>query len=297
MRLRPTLLGWKGALLMAALLLAHCAAPYSNLFFLMVAFGFVLGGIGALLAVVDVRAIRAVAVDAPLAAAGARRPATLRLVGGERARGIAVALLLHDGEAPLGNVVAGATTATGELAARPRGIESATRVRVRSSWPFGLFVASRTLPCALELVTHPAPATRSAALGHGGHARAHARGEREPSVAGVRPFRAGDALGDVDWRATARRLEPMTKERDQRAIDPATLVVDRRLPADAFEAALATTTAEVLAHAQRGAPLRLRSQGCDLALAARAVGAAPLLRWLAAASPLPEGAPPPEDSR
>lgn len=295
MRLRPTILGWKGSLLMAALLLAHWSAPYSNLFFLMVAFGFVLGGIGAVLAIVDVRSIHAVAIDAPLAATGARRSVALRIDGGERAHGLRVALLLPDGEAPLGAVPGGVAKAAGELAGRPRGIALATRLRVRSSWPFGLFVATRTLPCAVELVTHPAPAPDAATTGRAGHAQALARGEREATIAGVRPFRPGDALGDIDWRATARRLEPMTKERERRANDSTTVVVDRRLPGEAFDQALAAATSAVLAHAQRNAPLRVRSQGCDLALGAG--GSRPLLRWLAAATPLPPDAPPPEAGR
>lgn len=295
MRLRPTPLGWKGMLLMAALLLAFEAAAYSNLFFLLVAFGFVLGGLGAALAIANVRAVAALRADAPSAAADARRPVAVRAQCRRAVFDVDVALILPAGDAPVGRVTgAGDCELRADLAGRPRGIAIAAAARVRSTWPFGLFAVARTLPCHVELVTWPAPTQAPAPTAAAATARA---GGREPAVAGVRPFRAGDAISDVDWKATARRGEPMTKDREIAADAPAVVVVDRRLPPAAFEHALAAATTAVLAHAHRGAPLRLCSQDCDLALAPRRSAAEPLLRWLAAATPLPVDAPPPGGPR
>lgn len=295
MDIRPTALGWKGFALLAALLLAYHAAAYSNLFFLLIAFGGVLGGLAAALGVANVRAVAEVRVAAPAAAAGARRTATLRVVARRAAHDVALVVTLPGGAATLARLdaPAGASEHAAEAPGQPRGIAAVATAVACSSWPFGLFTCRRSLPIALELVTYPAPTTAALALA----AMTAGRDGREPAIAGVRPFRPGDAVADVDWKATARRGEPMTKEREQPTHPQAVVVVDRRLAGPALEAALAGATAAVLAQAQRGLPLRLRSQGADLVLAPGRDGAAPLLRWLAAAGRLPADAPPPEAGR
>jgi uncharacterized protein (DUF58 family) len=294
--IRPTLLGWKAMSLLAALLLAFFATAYSNLFFLLVTTCAALGGLGAVLAAANLRGLALVACDLPLAAAGDRRTVAVRLAAAVPRCDVHVALRLAGGDAPLGAcaLVADAATLTTELPPRERGVVAVHGVRLSSSWPFGLFRAHRDVVWAGELVTYPAPAgdARRSAAGNRGSSP---RGEREAGVVGLRPFRAGDSVTDVHWKATARRGAPVVKERDVAPPPTTAVVVDRRLPAPAFAAALAGATADVLEHARRGQPLHLRSQGTRLAMVAQRDAAAPLLRWLAAATPLPADAGSPTD--
>ncbi|MCA3008667.1 MAG: DUF58 domain-containing protein [Phycisphaerales bacterium] len=300
MRIRPTLLGWKAMSLLAALTLAFFATAYSNLFFLLVATCGALGGLGAVVGAANLRGVAVLGCELPLAAAGERRAVAVRLTAPKPRFDLRVALALaEDGAAPapvgVCAMVAGPTTLAGELQPRDRGVATVRAVRIASSWPFGLFTASRDVPFAGELTTYPAPAgdARQAAVVAGGRA---AGGARDASVAGLRPFRAGDSVTDVHWKATARRGAPVVKERDVEAPLADATVVDRRLPPAAFATALAGAAADVLEHARLGMPLQLRSQGTRLALNGRRDGAAALLRWLAAAAPLPADAGPPQET-
>jgi uncharacterized protein (DUF58 family) len=293
-RIRLTLLGWKAMSLLAALTLAFFATAYSNLFFLLVTTCAALGALGALAAAANLRGVAVNDVELPLAAAGERRAVAVRLTAAKPRLDLRVALLAADGAAPampLGvcAMVAGPTTLAGELPPRERGVVAVRGLRLSSSWPFGLFAASRDVPAAAELTTYPAPSgeARRRTAGAAGDA---ANGPRDAGVSGLRPYRAGDSVTDVHWKATARRGAPVVKERDVEPPLADAAVVDRRLPPPEFAAALAGATADVLEHARRGQPLQLRSQGTRLAMIAQRDAAAPLLRWLAAATPLPADA-------
>src|SRR5687768_14066566 len=85
-RIRPTLLGAKGVLFLAAIALAFFATSYSNLFFLLLGFLCVLAALGALWAVANVRGVTVAVADLPQAPAGSARELRLRLGAAGRPR-------------------------------------------------------------------------------------------------------------------------------------------------------------------------------------------------------------------
>lgn len=300
--LRPTALGGKGLLLFAALELAFFATSYSNLFFLLLAFCCVLGGVGLWWTVRNVLGVQAVAFDAPLAAAGATRAALVTLDGGGRPRfAIDVAIATGEGRCRIGTAlrVDGPTRLHGELAPQRRGLHAVERLQVWSRFPFGLFEARLEVPTHGELVTWPAAqsgdADGAAASDEGDDGAATPLPGRGASWSGLREFRSGDSIGDVHWKATARRGAPVVKERERDAGAERTVVVDRRVEPDRLEAALAEATTAVFATAAGDAPLRLRSQGFAARLAAGQPPPTDVLRWLATAGVLPADAPPPDE--
>ncbi len=294
MRIRPTELGVKGMLLLAALELAFLATSYSNLFFLLIAFCCVLGVSGLVGAIRNVRGVDVRLTSVPLAAAGAARSVSVAFAGHRRGFDI---VLTAEGGGPgmaLGHVqlVDGPVLLELPLAAGARGVLRITHLRVASRFPFGLFEVSRRLPADHEIVTYPDPALAGDAAGDGARAaRLAATGARSPTVAGLRTFRAGDPLGDVHWKASARRSMPIVKEREAEAGELVEIVLDRRCPTAELEPALSAITGLVLAAQAGGRPLRLHSQDHTVEVTATGPAAATALRWLAAAQPLPASAP------
>ncbi len=288
MRIQPTATGGKALLLLTVLAVAYFATSYSNLFFLVLAFSVVLGAYGALLAIRNLHRVAATVLDLPLAPAGASRTVRLQLHTPHPVFDLTIELLGEHGPEPLLQVPlqprGGEATAT--LSARPRGLQRARGVRVSSLYPFGFVRISRRCDAALEVATHPAPLApqgraRHAGTHDGAQALAAARGS---SLASLRPFRAGDALGDVHWKATARRGTAVVKERERDVDRTVTIVLDRRSDDTTLERALGEACQLVLTARDQGRTLRLCSQDFDS-------GSAPtsdaLLRWLAAATALP----------
>jgi uncharacterized protein (DUF58 family) len=183
-----------------------------------------------------------------------------------------------------------------EMPPLPRGLRRVRAVRVATRFPFGLFEVRANCRIEAEVVTYPGPSTHAA--------RASCAGEHDPGasavtstgIAGVRPFRPGDALRDVHWKASARRTEPVVKEREHGAGDALELVVDRRCDEVALERALGAATGLAFA-AKEGRGLRLASQGFTAQVVAGQPPTPALLRWLAEARPLPAHAEPPPARR
>ncbi|MCB9877817.1 MAG: DUF58 domain-containing protein [Planctomycetes bacterium] len=296
--LRPTALGGKGLMLFAALELAFFATSYSNLFFLLLAFCCVLGAVGLLATVRNVRGLQAVAFDAPLAAAGAPRQVAITLDGGARRRfGVDVVVPTGGGPCGVGTAMAvdGPTLLHGALTPLRRGVHEVGHVRLSSSFPFGLFEARLEVPTRGELVTWPAAPRADAPPGgaadpEGDEGNAPALPGRGASWSGLREFRSGDAIGDVHWKATARRGTAIVKEREREQAETAQVVLDRRLDEATFERALVEAAALVLAAADGGGPVTLHSQGASLHVGAERVGLDAALRWLAGAERLPADA-------
>ena len=288
-------------LLFAALELAFLATSYSNLFFLLLAFSGVLGVAGAWWSLRNVHAVRSIAVDVAGAAAGDSR--RVEVTASTSRSCFDVEFLLRfpgepAAEAGYAQVLHGDTRIEGQLAARQRGLHAITRMRVRSRFPFGLFVTTLELPVAAEVLTWPAPAAGTAHDVRGGSARDgdHLDAGRGTALAGLRAFRSGDSLADVHWKATARRGTAIVKERERDAAPAQQVVFDRRCSPEAFEQELARITAMVL-DARHGPVLRVLSQDVELIVDAERGGARDALRWLATTSTLPPSASAPPRSR
>jgi len=295
-RIRPTRLGLEGALLLAALGVGFFATAYGNLLFLLLVFCAALGALDLCWALQNLRGLRAQWLAVPPAAAGSPREVALLLARDRRGGSFDVAVLAEPGG--VAAEIAHAPLLRGELrlAAQapplPRGLHPVRALRLVSRFPFGLFQATRDVPAAAEFVTHPVPCPAAGRAAAGHEANPAAAAIRGASVAGLRPFRAGDPLADVDWKASARRAAPIVKEREREG-DAVEVVLDRRCAPAALEAALRAAAGILLQANAAGRPVLWRSQGETGHLAPRAAAPTPLLRWLAGAEPLPPDAPPP----
>lgn len=270
MRIRLTELGWKGLLLLLALVVAFQATAYHNLFFLLLAFAGATAVMGAHGAFFATRGVRLVSPQAPIGPADE----TLRVaVQVECANGIAALAvevqIEHAGPRQtlqtLPTLMAGAPI-TLSLPGLPRGVH-ACRLWLVSRYPLGLIEVARPASEALEVVIHPNPriaATGKAAAGEeGGEMSPAGAGRHGLQVAGLRPFVRGDSLAAVHWKATARRGSPVVKEREEEPVARRDLWLDRSGAPAAFELRLATVTGQLLLATANQEHVRLRSSDFD----------------------------------
>lgn len=304
--MRPTAFGAKAIGFGGLLVGAFFVSPYSNLFFLQIAF------LGALLGasafgcarnvarltgrVHEPRPFAAGSVDAVLDGelAGTRRTTHAVRIEFVLANGTR-AVLCDAVEVPPATIV----RVRGGLPPLPRGIHGIRAARAISTSPFGLFRAARTLVAPPALVVFPAPidlpGLRTAA---GLAAVAASLGDSpivpgDDVVAGLREWRDGDSPRSVHWRATARRGQPIVKERDGSSGECVVVVLDRRGDATRVERALGETATLALASRDRAEPIELISQDTHLRFGEGGAPIDDLLRWLAGASVLPADAPSP----
>jgi uncharacterized protein (DUF58 family) len=297
-RIRLTELGWKGLLLLFALVLAFHATAYHNLFFLLLAFAgatAVLGAHGAFLAT---HGVRLVCPQAPIGPAneGLRLPVKVECASGFA--GLAVELQLeHTGKRQtlqaLPTLMAGARI-TLLLPGLPRGVHTC-RLWLISRYPLGLIEIARPVSDALQVVAHPNPritAEGSAlAAEKGGGSRPASGSRRGLQIAGLRPFVHGDSRAAIHWKASARRGSPVVKELEDEPAIRRDLWLDRSGAQAAFEQRLATVTSQLLQAVANQESVRLRSSDYDSGWLAS--GKLPLSTWryLAEVQPLvPEAA-------
>ncbi len=116
----------------------------------------------------------------------------------------------------------GEAGAYGAFVPARRGVMRLRRVRVYTSFPFGLVGKSVTFDLPEEMLVRPAEAVvpRRLLMSLGGKDDAGAR--RRPSRSGeeffsLREFGSGDSLRSVAWRATARVGRPLVREMSDRS--------------------------------------------------------------------------------
>lgn len=305
MRIRPTELGLKGVLLLCALDVAFLATSYSNLFFLLLVFCGVLGCLGLFWTVRNVRTVDVQLLALPAAAAEQPRPLQLGVQArpGRRAFDVAIQLTTDAACSEVAHVpeLHADTVVAATLAPQARGVQRVLGLQLVSRFPFGLFQVTRKVPLDGELVTFPKPLPLDQVHARGGAGDPEAdalrfalQGQRSHAIAGLRPFRSGDPTTDIHWKATARRGQPIVKEREHDAGDTLELLLDRRCAPAELERALslATTLLQEAVAAER--PVQLRSQDFCATIDRGHRAAAPMLRWLAGTTCLPvEAAPPP----
>ncbi|MEZ5990323.1 MAG: DUF58 domain-containing protein [Planctomycetota bacterium] len=304
-RIRPTRLGVEALIFFTLLLVGWLATPYSNLFFLLLAFFACLMGLGVLWALGNLRGVGGRVED--FAPQPARQPILAGFVldpGRRPKEQVEVVLELDDGEgtqrARVGAVAVleHRTALEGVLPPLPRGIHRIRSAWVRSSFPFGGVLVQRRIPAPERIVVHPAPlelrrgAPRSLVLAELGERLVTAGARVQPS--GLREFRQGDEARRVHWRASARRGSLVVLEWDGEAEEALEVVLDRRADRKPFERALSVLAALGLRAQELGETLHLCSQGVDLAFGEGGRPIRELLHWLAEAEPLaPEDPPPP----
>jgi uncharacterized protein (DUF58 family) len=307
----PTALGVKAAAFYAVLITAFFAAPYMNLFFLLLSFLTVVGvasvpwtrrntfGIGGELLPID---------PAP---AGSRIPVTFALHSASRRPRFALQLFADVGgarmrwrdvggariEAARVSEMRGALRVDGELGPLARGLHPIRSAGVASTYPLGFWRVRRALHAPPALVVYPAPAdlgdarTRAELLNELCGGAASADGEMGPS--GLRQFRDGDALRDIHWRASARRGVLAVREWEGSALAGFEVCLDLRAEPAVLERALSAVTSLALWSREHKEAFALSSQDHRGTYGEGHRPWADLWRYLAGAQPLPAHAPPP----
>lgn len=298
---RPTALGVKGLLFYAMILLAYQAAPYTNLFFLLLAFLSTLAVLGLLWTVRNLGGVAADVLD--IKPAPAHTGHDVRLVidtGAKRCFQLTCRVRVMGRWHTVVEIPAakGLVEVGGRLHGLPRGVHPIEEARVLSRYPFGIFQRERIAPAPAEVVSYPVPADRSPWADPGAMAEAllgkTGNVGREPLPMGLRPWRSGDSLRDINWRATARRQQPTVVELDGEAMEGLQVVLDRRSTPEVLEEALGLLVTLLLLAQEKKDTVLLRSQGHAETYGPDHRPTAECLRWLAEAAPLPaEGPPPP----
>lgn len=296
--IRPTALGWKALVFFAVLWAAFFAAPYQNLFFLLLAFLSSLGAISVAWALRNVAGVTGrVQTLAPFPA-GAGAVFDAELDAGPRPRS-GLSVVLDVGPAGCARAESdaslGACALRGEVPALGRGVHDVAGAWLESTHPLGLFRVRRRIGAPAALVVHPAPAAAANASSGGLDPVASAlggqRGAAQPS--GLRDFRAGDEIRSVHWRASARRGRPVVREWDAALGEGLEVVLDRRADEVEFEEALAVVAALVFAARDAKERLTLHTQGVSETYGPGHGSWESALLLLAAADRLPPDGPPP----
>jgi uncharacterized protein (DUF58 family) len=296
--MRLTRFGAQGLAFTLVMVLGFFAAPYSNLFFLLLAFLTSLGLVGIVAARRNLHGVALDLADVPPVPAGT--PIELEATVTAPGRfGIEAHLELASGERLSGRVafVEGRGRLVLRAAGLPRGLHAVRRAFVETRHPFEVVRVTRDVAAPRELVVHPAPAARApgrtavealdALLG-----APHA-GDLQPS--GLRDHREGEGVRGVHWRASARRDRLVVQEWEGGLGQGLEVVLDRRCPADELEQALSIVAALIGIAREGKETLRLHSQGLSTTFGDGQRPWAEALRFLAGAGVLPAdaGAPPP----
>lgn len=302
MRCSLTPFGIKAAVFGAVIALIFFATPYTSLFFLLVAFLSVLGILGTVWGATNLRRVRVNLDPLPMAQAGEQRTIVAHASTTRgTCLGLGIQLELDGGErvdAACVPWVQGLATIEACLSAMPRGMRKVHAVVAWSDQPLGFLRWQRRLPLArpVDLVTHP----RRAAItprAHMSPSPAADAGSLHVAashgvVSSVRPWREGDDLRSVDWKASARRNDWVVREFEAEASDGVELVLDRRCEPAVLEAMLEQVAA-LVADRPRDQFIRIVSQDHDCTYGTEGKPFESALLWLAGASRLGADAPAP----
>ena len=173
-----------------------------------------------------------------------------------------------------------------------RGRDRHVGFRVATRFPFGLFEKSRELTAEGDLIIYPAvdPVTLpSDQPGDrlGGHS-ALGRGAGD-ELLGVRPMREGDDPRDIYWPKSTLSDQMVLRERAREARRDVTFAIDSTFAGPApdddwiarFERKIRDVASRAVAHLKRGDTVLVRTSAGERVRANPAMGADPLLRFLA----------------
>jgi len=295
----PTALGYKAVSFYALLFGAFLAAPYANLFFLLLVFLTVLAVASVFWTHLNIAGVTAQLDELEPTPAGTGQPVRAVIDGGRRTR---MALQLEfQLEGRKGNVtlpigpVRGAMPVQGRLPALPRGLYKVRRVRVVSTWPLGVLRVARTVEAASELIVYPAPAdVDEQRKGHAADVcgqRGADDGFLQPSS--LREYREGDELRMVHWKATARRGQPVVQVWEGGANGRHEILLDRRTDEAGLDRALGLLSAAARNAREHKELIALYSQGLSATFGSEHRPWREFLAFLAGAQALPADGPPP----
>ncbi len=182
-----------------------------------------------------------------------------------------------------------------------RGRDTHVGFRVATRFPFGLFEKSREVTADDELIIYPAvdpvrlPQTDSGERMGGESALGRGNGDE---IHGLRLMREGDDPRDIYWRKSTLPDQRVLRERATETRRDVAFVIDSSHTGEApdedwslrFERRIRDVASRSVAHIKRGDGVSVVASGGERARANAAVGADPLLRFLALLEPSPEAA-------
>jgi uncharacterized protein (DUF58 family) len=172
-----------------------------------------------------------------------------------------------------------------------RGRDIHVGFRIATRFPFGLFEKSREVPAEGELIIYPAVDPVQLPVSSGGRApgadQVVGRGHGEEFL-GLKLMRTGEDPRDVHWRKTAAVGQMVMRERARETRPDVTLTLDVLRPNQSveewnagFERRVRDLASRAVAHIKRGDHVVVLTSAGGISRADRALGADPLLRYLA----------------
>ena len=296
----PTGFGIKAALFYAVLMVSFFAAPYMNLFFLLLCFLSVVGGLAGIWAWRNLRGATCENLSFGAAAVGDEVAIAGTVRGGRRARyAIECSALIGGRRVSVGraDVVRGEGDLVGALSGLPRGIHPVTGLRLESRYPTGMFLATTATTGPEHVVIYPAPAewgtarNRAELLSELCGTTASNDGELGP--AGLREYRDGDELRQVHWKGTARRGDLVVREWEGSSRTGIEVCLDLRAEPELLEQSLSVVSALALWARENKEIVALSSQDHTGTYGEGHEPWGRLLEYLAGAVALPADGPPP----
>lgn len=143
----------------------------------------------------------------------------------------------------------------------PRGEHLLSGIKLKTGDPLGLIEKEKVLPAENKILVYPAyqeMVYRPVAHHFDqGMTASKERVQRDTSMAiGVREYQPGDRFSWINWKATARRNDIMTKEFEQRQSHDVTLLMDCA-PDGRFEVVVSFTASVIRAILRKGAQVGL----------------------------------------
>jgi uncharacterized protein (DUF58 family) len=180
-----------------------------------------------------------------------------------------------------------------------RGRDHHVGFRVATRFPFGLFEKSREVSADDELIIYPAvdpvrlPQTDAGDRTGGESSLGRGSGDE---IHGLRPMREGDDPRDIYWRKSTLPDQRVLRERATDTRRDVSFVIDSAHPGKApdedwaarFERRIRDVASRAVAHLKRGDGVSVSASGGERVRVTSAVGADPLLRFLALLEPTSE---------
>ncbi|CAM4117803.1 DUF58 domain-containing protein [Mesobacillus thioparans] len=143
----------------------------------------------------------------------------------------------------------------------PRGEHILTGIKLKTGDPLGLIEKEKFLPAENRILVYPAyqDLVYRPVAHHfdQGMTASKERVQRDTSMAiGIREYQPGDRFSWINWKATARRNDIMTKEFEQRQSHDVTLLMDCA-PDARFEVIVSFTASVIRAILRKGAQVGL----------------------------------------
>jgi uncharacterized protein (DUF58 family) len=188
-----------------------------------------------------------------------------------------------------------------------RGRDHHVGFRVATRFPFGLFEKSREVTADDELIIYPAvdpvrlPQTDAGDRTGGESSLGRGNGDE---IHGLRPMREGDDPRDIYWRKSTVPDQRILRERATDTRRDVAFSIDSSHPGRTpdedwslrFERRIRDVASRAVAHLKRGDGVSVLASGGERVRANTAVGADPLLRFLALLEPSTEAAQGPEEA-